>query len=102
VAASYETATLVRLTFDRPINAAGIVAGQMTVDDGPFEGRRFVSTAGVDVVDPVTIDVALIEVGMAAGADVILTAGAGTGIVAVDDGGTWDGVTDLVLPFGPQ
>ena len=34
------------------------------------------------------------------GADVTLTVGPGNGIVAVDDGGTWEGVTGLVLPFG--
>jgi len=31
---------------------------------------------------------------------VIMNATPSTGIVAVDDGGTWDGVADLVLPFG--
>lgn len=28
------------------------------------------------------------------------TAGAGNGIVAVDDGGTWEGASGLGLPFG--
>ena len=31
--------------------------------------------------------------------DISLTASAGTGIVAENDGGTWAGVTDLALPF---
>ena len=41
----------------------------------------------------------LVEVGPYAGFGHRLTASAATGIVAVDDGGTWAGIVDQSLPY---
>ncbi len=100
VAAYYDAATLVRLTFDRPIDIAGIVASAIVVSDGPYEAARFAGTAAAELSAPATIELPLELTGPASGPIVTLTASALNGIVAVDDGGTWAGVTDVELPFG--
>ena len=99
VAAEFGEATWVRLTFDRPINIAALVGPQVTIDDAPITEFRWAGTATATLLGPaiVRIDVAL--AGPASGPGTTLTASAATGIVAVDDGGTWAGVSDLPLPF---
>ena len=44
-----------------------------------------------------TVRINLVQMGLSAGSDVRLTASASTGIVAVDDGGLWGGVTQCVV-----
>jgi hypothetical protein len=102
VEASYSTddGALVRLKFDRAIDIAGIDEGQIGVRDGLFLHQQLVGNAGgVVVIDPQTIDVYLTATGAYAGADQLLTATGATGIVAVDDGAAWAGVSDLALPW---
>jgi hypothetical protein len=102
VEASYSTddGALVRLKFDRAIDIAGIDESQIGVKDGLSLHQQLVGNAGgVVVIDPQTIDVYLVASGAYAGADQLLTATGATGIVAVDDGGTWAGVSDLALPY---
>ena len=88
----------VRLDFDRPIDVSGLDASQVTVQDTGGTGVAYVGTGAVDTPAPNAVVVGLAETGVAAG-PTRMTATAATGIVAVDDGGTWAGVTDLGLPF---
>jgi len=71
----------------------------ITVQDGEFAVGLFVGSGPATVVNPTTIQVFLEQIGSPTVPDVELSATAGTGIVAADDGGTWAGVTALVLPF---
>ena len=90
----------VTLAFDRAIDIAGIVPAQVLVDDAVTAGYRFAGSGTVVLVNAVTVQVELVDVGPSVQPGVHLDASAGTGIVAVDDGGTWGGVTNLELPFG--
>jgi len=89
----------VLLAFDRAVDAAGLAASAITVDDGAFAAGLFVGSGPATVINPTTIKVFLEEIGGPTVPDVELSATAATGIVAVDDGGTWGGVTGLVLPY---
>ena len=98
-AAYDEVAQTLRLTFDRAIDVAGLAAGQLVVSDGVMTGTQY-EGAGPGTLDgPAAVVIALLELGPWENPGTTLTATAGTGIVAVDDGGTWSGVTDLQLPF---
>jgi hypothetical protein len=100
VAASFDLDDFsVVLTFDRGVDAAGLNAAAITLQDGEFAVGSFVGSGPATVINPTTIKVFLEEIGGPTVPDVELSATAATGIVAVDDGGTWGGVTALVLPF---
>ena len=100
VSATYDTDDFsVVLTFDRAVDASALVASAITLDDGVYAAGSFVGSGPATVVNPTTIKVFLEEIGGPSVPDVELSATAATGIVAVDDGGTWPGVTGLVLPF---
>ena len=100
VAASYdiETASVI-LAFDRAVDAAAYDPAAITVQDGVYAGGLFVGSGPASVVNPTTIQVFLEQIGSPTVPDVELSATAASGIVATDDGGTWAGVTALVLPF---
>jgi hypothetical protein len=89
----------VMLEFDRAIDIAGLDGAQISVNDGAFTGLIFAATGPAMLVDPQTVEIDLVSTGPSAGIDVRLTASAASGIVAVNDGGTWPGVMNLVLPF---
>jgi hypothetical protein len=97
VAATYDPGTSVTLTFDRAVSAAALDASQISVYDAAGTGW-FYSGTGAGVVAGNSVTVTLLENEGAEGPTRV-TATALTGIVAVDDGGTWAGVTDLELPF---
>lgn len=99
VAAEYEDAAWVRLTFDRPVDIAGLVGGAILVDDGEIAAVRWAAQGEASLLAPATVQVGLLNVGASSGPDVRLDAGPANGIVAADDGGTWAGVTGLLLPF---
>ena len=99
VAATYEEVVSVSLTFDRAIDIAGLAGAQITVDDGAVSGILYAATGVATLTDPQTVRIELSEVGVSGDPVTQLTASAGTGIVTVDDGGTWDGVSDVELPF---
>jgi hypothetical protein len=100
VAATYDIETeSVVLTFDRAVDATAYDPAQITVQDGLYAGGLFVGSGPASVVNPATIQVFLEQIGSPTVSDVELSATALTGIVATDDGGTWNGVTGLVLPF---
>ena len=100
VSASYDEIGLTLfLTFDRAVDASGLVAAQLTVDDGSINSSIYGGVGAATVISPTQISIALVRLGDAPLAPVTLTATALTGIVAVDDGGSWAGVTDLGLPY---
>src|SRR5258706_281902 len=95
-----QDAGTVTLAFERAIDAAAFVGTAVALADGVFSGGTFEGAAGPPaVLNPTTIVVSLEEVGPAPLPSVTVSASASTGIVAVDDGGTWAGVSQLGLPF---
>jgi hypothetical protein len=100
VSASYDTDDgSVVLSFDRAVDAAGLDAAAITLDDGEFAAGLFVGSGPATVINPTTIKIFLEEVGGPTVPDVELSATAASRIVASDDGGTWAGVSGLVLPY---
>jgi hypothetical protein len=87
----------VRLNFDRDVDITHVVPSEITIDDGPGTGKLLGGTGAAH--EPGVVNVALAVIGTSESAETTLTAGAGNGIVAADDGAAWAGVTDLVLPF---
>jgi hypothetical protein len=87
-----------RLTFDRAIDASGLDGAQITVGIADL-GILWKATGLVIAIDPATIDVILVVFSGWMEPSTLLNASALSGIVAIDDGGTWAGVTDLALPF---
>ena len=99
VAAYYDgDAPGVHLTFDRAIDVSALVLAAFTVMDGP-DFIHFVGTGTPFLVGPTEVLVFLHNAGSASGSDVLLTAAAGNGIVAVADGGTWEGASGVGLPW---
>ena len=98
VSASYAEGESVTLTFDRAVDAAGLDAPQVVVHDAAGSGFVMVGAGVASVPSPQSVVIALAPTDSAEGLTV-LDATAATGIVAVDDGGTWAGATGLELPF---
>ena len=90
---------VLRVRFDRAIDVTGIDVGQITVNYPSGPGFEYVGEEVINAPDPATFDLAMTESGSATGSQDVLNATAATGIVAVDYGGTWPGVTNLILPF---
>ena len=98
VSGVWEVGGLVTLTFDRAVDVAGIVPTAFIVHDGPTG----FSYQGISVYDHSTPQTVTVEMGGIAeyeGPRVLLDAASANGIVAVDDGGTFAGVTGLELPW---
>ena len=98
VSAAYFAPTAIRLTFDRAIDVSAMDVSQVTVKDGPVTGLQFAGTGAPVAAGVNAVDVFLVDTSDYAGADVLLSATAFTGIVALDDGGTWAGVENMVVP----
>src|SRR5262249_49694777 len=90
---------LLELAFDRAIDISRFDGSQFTITDGVHNHQQYSGETPPDVLDPTRISITLDAVGAYAPTDLKLSATAMTGIKAVDDGGTWAGVTDLNLPF---
>jgi len=88
-----------QLGFDRKIDMSAFDGSGIFVRDGTFHGMMYVATGAWEVLSDTTIKVSLDPVEEFVGEDVELTAGSDSGIVAVDDGGTWLGVSGVVLPL---
>ena len=99
LASAIETEGVLTLAFDRAIDIGALDGSQIIVDDGAITGTQWQAVGAATLIDPATVEIGLVEVGPWAGPDMRLSATAGTGIVAADDGGTWAGVSDLELPF---
>jgi hypothetical protein len=89
------------LEFDRPVTVAAFVGGAtIVVRDGAFDFVEYqADTGGATIINPVTVRVVLQTVGPYEGEGVGMSVTAGTGIAAVDDGGTWPGTAGVGLPF---
>ena len=85
------------MTFDRAIDIEQFDTAQITVDD-PADELLFTG-ASAELHDPAAVLILMAETGTSTGSALRMTATAFNGIVAVDDGGAWGGVTDLGLPF---
>jgi hypothetical protein len=100
VSASYdESVPAVFLTFDRAVDASAFVASQIIVNDGSIAPGIWGGVGAAGILGPTQIAVSLERLGDAPLGPVTLTATALTGLTAVDDGGTWAGVSELGLPF---
>jgi len=99
VEASFDTAdgVYLRLTFDRAIDASGLNGSAIQLGVNEF-GYLYNATGGFEMYAPEIINILMVQTGGWEGGDVMNATGA-TGIVAVDDGGVWAGVSDLALPF---
>ena len=100
VAAAYNPAyPFIELEFDREIDFSAMVGSAITVMDTASQHAKMAATGEVVVINPKKIQVTMVNAGAMSGSGVKLTATGGNGIVAVDDGGAWEGVTDVDLPF---
>jgi hypothetical protein len=87
------------LTFDRAIDMAGYDGSAVIVNDGSYVGMVYSATGPVTMLSPTSVNIELVAISEDYGPGVTLNAPATTGIVAVDDGGTWGGATAVELPF---
>ena len=92
-------APFVDLAFDRAIDISALNSAVFVVDDDTFTGSRRVGFETPVLVAATTVRVPLNPIDGAMHPDIHLTTTGGTGIVAVDDGGTWGGVSGVFLPF---
>ena len=99
ISATYAPEQYVELTFDRAINVDGVQPTQFVIQDDEFSGWLAVGWDWKQQ-SPTTVRIKLDRADTATESGVHMTVSAGNGIVAVDDGGVWSGVTDLELPFG--
>ena len=99
VAATYDAATpAVTLTFDRAVDAGGIVPTTVSVFDGNLSALVR-NTAEVEVVSPETVTLVCIVDGEFTGEGVTMSASGATGIVSALGGEPWAGCSDVGLPF---
>ena len=87
------------LVFDRAIDIAAVNVGAFGVFDGISNFRSYVGTGAPTLDDPVTLRLSLMELGATAAGSVTMRVSPENGIVASDDGGAWEGATDIALPF---
>jgi hypothetical protein len=100
ISATYDASgPRVILTFDRAIDLTGIDVGQFRVFDGVTSFRNYYGSGVPTLDDPATIWLSLTELGATGAGSVTLTVLGENGIKAVDDGGKWEGVDELALPF---
>jgi hypothetical protein len=100
VSANYdETVPVLTLVFDRAIDASAFVPGQVIVSDGSINMSVYGGVGPATMDAPTRITVPLARLGDAPLAPTTLSATASTGLRAVDDGGTWAGVSDVGLPY---
>ena len=88
-----------RLEFDRAIDLDAFVPAQITVNDNAGTGWQYGGTGVVDTPDPQTVVIEMAQTTPGTGFVNTMTASSSTGIVAVDDGAPWPGVTELGLPY---
>ena len=97
VSASYGTFQAV-LSFDRAIDLSAFDPTAIFVNDAE-RAMRVQGGGEYSLSDPNTVSLSMGEVGDYEGGETTLEAGAGNGIVAVDDGAAWSGTEGTGLPF---
>jgi hypothetical protein len=88
------------LKFDRAIDISALDKTQIIVKDGVILGTVN-DIEFAELLDEQTARMYFQELGEYSEPNQLLGASATTGIVAVEDGGTWAGVTELALPWPP-
>src|SRR5688572_11935702 len=63
VAAFYEAATVLRLTFDRAIDISAVDGNAILVFDGDAEDERFKADAPGELVGPATVEFSVLALG---------------------------------------
>jgi hypothetical protein len=86
------------LQFDRAIDPTGFIVEAFLLSDGQFAHQYF-NPGGYGMIDPQTIEFDLLAIEPTSGTDVRLTVAAENGIVALDGGLPWAGISNLLLPF---
>jgi hypothetical protein len=99
IEAIYQQSAWVRLTFDRAVKITSVNPAVVHINDNIYTDQAFVGTGLAALITPQTVQINLAVSGSALGSGIALTASAASGIAAVDDGGTWAGVTAFALPF---
>jgi hypothetical protein len=89
----------VTLTFDRDVDVSAMDVTAIRVGSSDT-GSLYQGDGPPTVFGGQIVIVNLIVIDTFSGSDVELSADADNGIVAVDDGGTWAGCSELALPFG--
>ena len=100
IAATYIDNAFLDLSFDQAIDISAFDGSGVVVDDAVDALLTFIAIGGAMLLSPTTARIELVEFENATGTGVTLTAGATTNIVALNGGGTWNGVNGLALPFG--
>lgn len=91
--------TRLELTFDRAVNVAGYIAQQLEINDDVDTFRQWKDAIIGSQPTPESVHFTMFISGISMGGVRELTTLGDTGIVAVDNGAGWAGVTDLPLPF---
>ncbi len=101
--ASFDPETLLlTMTFDRAVNLDGLDPAQIIVDAAPLTGEAYQGSGPVEVLSPTQFTLGMSDAGSSGGMAILLLASATTGIVAVDDGGVWEGTgSGVELPYPP-
>ena len=87
------------LQFDRDIDISELDGSQISVNDPADNHQRYLATGSSQLISANYVQIQLDPAGSATGTQAALSAGANSGIVAVNGGGTWAGATDLSLPY---
>jgi hypothetical protein len=99
VAAEYDpNALTLLLTFNQDVNIGSFNGNAISVLDTDINGWKYHGTAASQPT-PDSVLMGLTQFQSSTIDGVHLTASGATGIVAVNGGGTWSGVTMLSLPF---
>jgi hypothetical protein len=100
VSAVYDdTVPMVFLVFDRAVDGSAFRTGQVIVNDGSLNNGVYGGIGAPGIESPTTISVVLERLGDTPAGPVTLSATSLTGVVAVDDRGTWAGLIDVGLPY---
>jgi hypothetical protein len=103
VSAQYQVdpAIVLLMVFDRAVDISAFNGAAIELDDGDVNSQVY-SGASASLVDEVTVQVTLAAEGSESNSGIYLYGTGGSGIVAVDDGGTWVGVIGLALEIPPH
>jgi len=93
--------SLLTLQFSRPVDPSVYISETVTVIDRQFNQESYQATGPYTMIDSQTVQFELSSLDYSPGSGVFLCAyvAEGHGIVAVDDGELWLGVSNLALPF---
>jgi hypothetical protein len=99
VSASYNhSAPSLTLVFNQAISIAGLHGASIVVEDGTYSGSSLTATGSATLTNSTTLVLGLVVLSDST-PGLTLMASSGNGIVAVNGGAAWVGVTALALPF---